>query len=228
MIRKTNRLSLVEQVVQQIEQLIEHKQWAVGEKIPPEAQLMEQFDVSRNTLREAIRSLVHAGLLETKQGSGTTVRSTNALEVAFTRHLERTNVFETLEVRSALEQEGAALAARRRTDDQLSELKEAVDNCVRAAKARDRLKFVQKDLHFHTLVIQAANNSLLLEMYEHMIEALSSSIFDVTMSSETFDYDEEIHNELLTAIEQQDAVRARQSVQQYIALFTKRLKKMNI
>ncbi|OQV39628.1 FadR/GntR family transcriptional regulator, partial [Bacillus velezensis] len=62
-ISKTSRLSLVEQVVAQIESLIQSDKWPVGTRIPPELDLMKQFDVSRNTLREAIRALVHAGLL---------------------------------------------------------------------------------------------------------------------------------------------------------------------
>ncbi|MFD6442861.1 FadR/GntR family transcriptional regulator, partial [Peribacillus sp. NPDC060186] len=52
-ISKTNRLSLVEQVVSQIESLIESGEWEIGNKIPPEMDLIKQFDVSRNTLREA-------------------------------------------------------------------------------------------------------------------------------------------------------------------------------
>ncbi len=65
--KKTSRVSLVEQVVMQIESLIEKGHWEIGDKLPPELELMEEFDVSRNTLREAIRALVHAGLLETRQ-----------------------------------------------------------------------------------------------------------------------------------------------------------------
>ncbi len=91
MILKTNRKSLVEQVAEQIEQLIEQKHWKVGDKLPPEMELIEEFDVSRNTLREAVRALVHAGLLETKQGSGTMVRSTSALDAALKRHVKKIN-----------------------------------------------------------------------------------------------------------------------------------------
>ncbi len=81
-IKKTSRSTLVEQVTEQIEQMIESGQWKVGEKIPPEPELMEQFAVSRNTLREAIRSLVHAGMLETRQGIGTTIKSDTNLGLA--------------------------------------------------------------------------------------------------------------------------------------------------
>src|SRR5699024_11650804 len=89
MIQKINRMSLVEQVAAQIEELNQSERWTIGKKIPPETDLMEQFAVSRNTLREAIRALVHAGLLETKQGSGTIVRSKNILDAALKNHMKK-------------------------------------------------------------------------------------------------------------------------------------------
>lgn len=88
-IQKANRFTLVGQVAEQMEQNIESGQLQVGEKIPTEPKLMEQFDVGRNTLREAIQSLVHAGLLETRQGIGTTVKSDSNLGVALERKIKK-------------------------------------------------------------------------------------------------------------------------------------------
>lgn len=128
MIQKINRLSLVEQVAEQMEQLIEQGQWKVGEKLPPEMELMDKFGVSRNTLREAIRALVHAGLLETKQGSGTLVRSTSVLGAALKRHVKKSTMMETLEVRFALEKQAAKMAAERRTEGDLAKLRRVFRN----------------------------------------------------------------------------------------------------
>src|SRR5699024_12086228 len=87
-INKPKRLSLVEQVTKEIELLIQQKHWKVGQKIPPEKDLIEQFDVSRNTLREAIRAVVHVGLLTTKQGSGTVVTSASTRSEEHTSELQ--------------------------------------------------------------------------------------------------------------------------------------------
>ena len=59
--------------------MIESGKWGVGMRIPAEPELMNELNVSRNTLREAIRALIHAGLLKTKQGDGTYVCSSSAL-----------------------------------------------------------------------------------------------------------------------------------------------------
>src|SRR5699024_11842694 len=122
MLKKANRMSLVEQVISQIENLIESGHWTVGSKLPPEMELMEQFAVSRNTLREAIHALVHARLLETKQGSGTIVRSKNILDAALKNHMKKATLLETVDVRIALEKQAVQLAAQHRTDQDLERL----------------------------------------------------------------------------------------------------------
>lgn len=69
MLEKPKKLTLVEQVADQLQTLIESGQWPVGTRIPPEPELSEALGVSRNTIREAVRAMVHAGLLQTKQGT---------------------------------------------------------------------------------------------------------------------------------------------------------------
>ena len=127
----------MEQVAEQMEQLIEQGQWKVGEKLPPEMELMDKFGVSRNTLREAIRALVHAGLLETKQGSGTLVRSTSVLGAALKRHVKKSTMMETLEVRFALEKQAAKMAAERRTEGDLAKLEASVSETKVASEKED-------------------------------------------------------------------------------------------
>src|SRR5690606_31355336 len=89
---KVGRSSLVDQVAGRMEALIDAGEWPVGERIPTEMELADQFEVSRNTLREAIRALVHAGLLQTRQGSGTYVSSSSVLEAAIRKRVGRADV----------------------------------------------------------------------------------------------------------------------------------------
>ena len=63
-LRSTARTSLVDLVIEQMESLIADGEWPVGTKIPAEPLLVEQLDVGRNTVREAVRALVHTGMLE--------------------------------------------------------------------------------------------------------------------------------------------------------------------
>src|SRR5699024_1581951 len=197
-------LTLVEQVASHMEELIEQEHWKVGEKIPSEKELMEKFDVSRNTLREAIRALVHSGLLQTKQGRGTIVHNNSVLGIAIEREIKKSNLLETLEVRLALEKQAAELAAERRTDTDLIEIEVCLNDCKKAAKKHDLEQFIISDISFHKTIVQASNNQLLIDLYEHMTEALSLFIHDVLTIGDAFTFEQGLHLDLLQAIKNQD------------------------
>lgn len=216
MIHKTNRMSLVEQVASQIEQLIESGHWPVGEKIPPEMELMEKFDVSRNTLREAIRALVHAGLLETKQGSGTIVRSASSLGAALKRHVKKSALLETLDVRLALEKQAAQLAAEHRTKADLKKLETYIQQCRQAAEKNDRDQFIASDTHFHQAIVLASDNQLLIDLYRPMMEIIYSFVQDLMTMDAPFKYEDELHLELLATIRVRDKAAAAKYVEDYM------------
>ncbi|WP_057914712.1 FadR/GntR family transcriptional regulator [Peribacillus muralis] len=222
-ISKTNRLSLVEQVVSQIEALIESGEWKIGNQIPPEMDLIKQFDVSRNTLREAIRSLVYAGLLVTKQGKGTFVRSSSALGIAFQRRIQQSSLLETLDVRHALEREGAQLAALRRDQEDIEKLRSNIEVCRIAAKAKDIKAYEEADIQLHKSIMGCSHNSLLIDLYEHMEDSLHDSIHQIIELSSEANFHLTLHCNLVDAIIEQDVNRASEMVNEYIAQFKKNL-----
>src|SRR3954453_10822369 len=114
-LRSTDRSSLVPQVIEQLRAQISSGEWAVGTRLPPEPDLAAMLGVGRNTLREAVLALVHAGLLERRQGSGTFVIGARELAGAVARRVAGATLAEVIEVRRALEVEAARSAARRRT-----------------------------------------------------------------------------------------------------------------
>jgi DNA-binding FadR family transcriptional regulator len=222
-ISKTNRLSLVEQVVSQIESLIESGEWKIGNQIPPEMDLIQQFDVSRNTLREAVRSLVYAGLLVTKQGKGTFVRSSSALGAAIERRIQQSSILETLEVRHALEREGAQLAALRRNQEDIEQLRFHISACSRAAEAKDIKAYEEADIQLHKSIMVSSHNDLLIDLYEHMEHSLHESIHQIVEMSSDVNFHLNIHCKLVDAIIEQDVNRAIETVNEYIAQFKKSL-----
>src|ERR1700742_1089703 len=117
----TRRTGLVDQVIEQMREAIRTGDWAVDQRIPPEPELVSALGVGRNTVREAVRALSHAGLLDVRQGDGTFVRATSEISGAL-RRLYGTRLREVLEVRRALEAEGARMAALARTEADLADL----------------------------------------------------------------------------------------------------------
>src|SRR5659263_273312 len=109
------RTGLIDITVERLRLQITSGLWPVGGRIPTEPELTAFLGVGRNTVREAVQALVHAGLLARRQGSGTYVLSTSELTVTMGRQIADAHQRDVVEVRRSLEVEAARLAAHRRT-----------------------------------------------------------------------------------------------------------------
>nr|WP_221475071.1 FCD domain-containing protein [Sphaerisporangium rubeum] len=174
--RTAQRASLVDQVIEQLKDQITSGSWQMHAKIPTETVLAEQLGVGRNTVREAVRALTHAGLLECRQGDGTYVRATSELSGAMARRLRAAEHMEILEVRRALEIEAAKLAAVRRTEGDIELIEAALKRRDQAWMAADTDTFVEADLAFHIAVVEATHNRVLIDLYKDFSTALRASI----------------------------------------------------
>jgi DNA-binding FadR family transcriptional regulator len=200
------RTGLVEQVIDQLRATIVSGEWPVGGRIPPEPELAGALDVGRNTVREAVRALAHAGLLEVRQGDGTFVRATTELSGAL-RKLCGTELRDALEVRRVLEVDAARLAAVRRTDEDLDALHAALAERNAAVRDGDVERAAHTDTAFHLTVVRSAHNDLLAELYRGVAEVVARSV--ATTMPADLDKPEEIsHDGLVEAIVAQDVERA--------------------
>ncbi|MFC4807660.1 FadR/GntR family transcriptional regulator [Paenibacillus sp. GCM10023250] len=215
MLNKVTRTSLADQTYAEMERMIESGTWPLGSRIPSETALMEQLGVSRNTLREAVRAMVHVGLLETKQGDGTFVVATSGLNAILQKRIRHSTVLETMEVRHALDRQAAALACRNRTDEDLAELRRCQDLCAAAFRERNLERFVRADWLLHQAVVASAHNALLADIYANLFEEIQMSI----ASSTEFGSDALVgHPGLLRAIEARNDDLAVLEVDAYIAV----------
>ena len=114
-LKKPVRVSLARQVLTAMESMIRSGKWKVGDRIPAEAELARAFSVSHNTIREALQSLIHMGMLEARPGDGTYVMASDRFAVAVSNRLKESELPQILEARLALEKEIARLASVKRT-----------------------------------------------------------------------------------------------------------------
>jgi DNA-binding FadR family transcriptional regulator len=168
------RGSLVDEVIGRLREQISTGAWPVDTRIPPEPELIEALGVGRGTVREAVRALAHAGLLEVRRGDGTYVRARSELSGALRREIETTTHQHVQEVRRAIEVEAARLAARRHTaadleacDLALAARDTAARRGVAAARGDDGWidEWVEADARFHEALVAASGNPLLLDLY---------------------------------------------------------------
>lgn len=169
------RSGLVEQVIDQLRHAVAGQEWRIGDRIPNETVLVEKFGVGRNTVREAVRALAHAGILEVRQGDGTYVRATSEVSGAL-RRLCGEELREVLEVRRALEVEAARLAASRRTPADVAEMRGLLARRDERDSAGDVEAFARIDTEFHLAVVRCARNNTLIELYRGLLEAVTASV----------------------------------------------------
>jgi DNA-binding FadR family transcriptional regulator len=179
--------TLVETVISRLEELITSGEWPIGCRVPPEPELVRALGVSRNTVREAVRALVHAGLLDPRPGDGTYVRADTGLDAALERAARRWSALDALEVRNMLERDAARLAAKRRNELDLGAIEAALRRRAEAGRAgldAGRQAFAEADAAFHRAVVAATHNRVLVELYSHLADPLRASVVEVLRVSD--------------------------------------------
>lgn len=187
--------------------------YPAGALLPNEDLLCQELGVSRSALREAVKVLAGKGLLEPRPRIGTRVRvrdQWNLLDpdilawrcatgpdATFLRHL--------LELREIIEPAAASLAARSRTAEQLAAIADALQ-AMRASTGIDQ--WVQADLDFHTAVLRATNNPLLMPLAAIIGSALESLLGVTARSASDFKRGLPDHQKVWEAIEAGDAQSA--------------------
>ena len=169
------RAGLVDQVIEQLRTSVSSGEWPVGQRIPNETVLVESLGVGRNTVREAVRALAHAGILDVRQGDGTYVRATSEVSGAL-RRLCGAELRDVLQVRRGLEVEGARLAAANRTHADVAELRALLarrDECLQDGRTDE---FARADVEFHLAVVASSHNVMLTELYRGLLEAVAASV----------------------------------------------------
>jgi len=211
MVRRTG---LIDTAVDELRGRIESEQWPVGARIPPEPALVDLLGVGRNTVREAVQSLVHAGLLERRQGSGTFVVSRYELAASMGRQIGDARQRDVVEVRRALEVEAARLAARRRTAADATSLLQRRDDRAAAYHAGDLEAMVATDLDLHRAIVRAAANPVLVTLYENLLDAIGENI-RFNFVTDTHGHD--AHDALVEAVVAGDDGKAAAETTRYLS-----------
>ncbi|MER5971743.1 FCD domain-containing protein [Streptomyces sp. NPDC002055] len=201
---------LVEQATERLRGQITNGEWTVGTKLPGENALAQTLGVGRSTVREALRALAGAGLVQARQGAGVFVIATKPTEDWLTQ-LRRAAVTDVYEVRMLIEVEAAQMAAQRRTDDDLTALNVALARRRDAAKAGDA-EFVDADIALHAAVVAAAHNPVLMALFGEFVPVLRQGLIDLVellnLRTDDPNHGDEGHTLLVEAIERADAEAA--------------------
>jgi DNA-binding FadR family transcriptional regulator len=197
---------------------------APGESLPPEGVLSQHFGVSRTVIRESVKRIEEKGLIKVAQGRGTEVMplgSWNVLDpVVLTALLENDDSIGVLDelaiVRGALEGSMSAATATGRTDEQLAQLRDALDHMRETIT--DYEAFGVADSDFHSLVMAVSGNRLAGNITNILFQrARDTTRFHGAPMDHAFELTLEEHARVLDAIERQDAAAAEAAMRAHIS-----------
>lgn len=208
-------------VASSISREIAHGRLKPGDQLPSEQVLASTFGVSRNVVREAIAKLRSEGRVWSKQGRGAFVaENKDVLVLTIDRDtLRERGAFAGLfELRMILEAQAAALAASRRSPDDLANMRDALETMTSAPYGS--VQWLKADLEFHLAIAQATGNSLMTQFLGFVSERVRESI--LAAGGGKYGSDEMAgatlgeHKAILAAVEIGDAAKAQAAMQRHL------------
>ena len=204
-----------EDISAQIINQIEDGNWKEGEQIKGELELSKLFQVSRGSIREAIKSLQIMGILVAVSGQGTFVAENALQKIKDSRFVDMNN---KLECRYMIEPQAAFVAAKICTEQDIAYLQDCYDTMMAYADADDVKNVNCWGQRFHTYIIEMMKNKVLSAIYKSIEQRLLDERKEFMLGNEKQEllmYHHE-HLEIIDAFRKHDAVLARKIMDQHL------------
>jgi GntR family transcriptional repressor for pyruvate dehydrogenase complex len=218
---------IFEQVVEQICDLILTGVFSPGEKLPSEQELEQQLNVSRSSIREALRILEFEGLVEVRRGSGSFISDYPSLyngriEVAKWLKSRGDTLCEFLQIREYIEGLSCALAAQKANKAINDELLEIHNKLIKVIHSNEGItnnhedNLAALDTQFHLAIGRACGNSLVNELITFVVPAFQHGNKAIIYMGSPLSLMEADHKKILMAIESGDSVEAERAKRNHI------------
>jgi len=210
---------LYEKIVEQIQRRIMDGELKVGDQLPAERELAEQFRVSRTAVREAVRALSEKGFTQVRPGRGTFIINDTSQAVRDSLRMmmkigQAEGTQDLVEVREIFEPEIAALAAARANEEQIVAMQEAV--AVMDASLADAESFIEADLDFHLAIAEASQNMLIPALIDSIVDLLREHRMRIFRTGDGARRGQYHHKRILKAIKRRDPSVARETMRAHL------------
>jgi GntR family transcriptional regulator, transcriptional repressor for pyruvate dehydrogenase complex len=219
------RDSLADSLADQLLQGIIDGRYPTDDPLPPEADIAKEANVSRLTVREAVKTLRAKSIVRVDRGRGTYTNPPDRwtdLEALVRAVSARTPALagvvpeRLIEARRVIETGAAELAATRRTPDDLARLQAHLDEMAAAADNGDVDAFVTADLAFHQTLLDAADNTFIAALLEPLSRLLIQARRQTSEVADIRRHAIEHHRAVLAAVQSGDPERARRTMHDHI------------
>ncbi len=208
------------QIAKAIRDAIVSGQLIVDQRLPSEAELADQFNVSRPTVREALKRLAAQSLIRTQRGAtGGAFVNRLRFEEAYDQQVTTSTLLLSMnsvsfdvacEARYALERACGALAAERRTPDQLATMRAEIHRQSQPGLTDEA--FCASDVTLHRALVDGAGNKVLSYQLAGAVEAMQPLMNMITFTARSRERIVALHTELADALEAMDAARVDQTL----------------
>lgn len=220
--------TVVENVIRQIRNAISSGRFRSGDRLPSEFDLMAELNVSRNSLREAMKILSAIGIVEIRRGDGTyicnEVKSGFIDSIAYSVLLENSSAEELIEFRQTLDEDVLHLAVRKGTQEDIRQLQEYI-NEMRVRFLNGEISAAAKlDYQFHQYLAKCTRNCFLERMVSGVYDLFERSIEKNIRTEELFASADAHHQEMVDCISQKDESRVEEVIERSLSSWRKDIK----
>lgn len=217
--------AVAEEIAQQLLSLIKTKQLNPGDKLPPERELAATLQVSRPSLREALRALSIMNVIEMRQGDGTYVSPLEAEQLVdhldFVLSLDDSTFIQLFEARKIIEVGIVALAAARISDKQIADLEANLERATQSVD--DPESFLKIDLALHETITRAANNPILTRIMASISQLAIASRSRTVAITAVRQKTVTDHRAIVAALKQHDPIAAQKAMLNHLSNVEHRL-----
>ncbi|QPC81328.1 FadR family transcriptional regulator [Phototrophicus methaneseepsis] len=216
--KSVKRGGIVDDIIEIIKQALITDELKPGQRLPSEMELMEQFGVSRNSLREAIKMLDALGVVDVRRGDGTYIASEsssrNLRPLIFAMLLKTNATKDLVELRTLTEVGYCQLAGSNGTEEDFKMIESAATAWEAEAlkEERDYDLLIQLDLQFHQSIIRATHNELVILLADTVEEMFFHTVRDAHTQDEVIRFGVEGHRKIAEVLKTRDSDRIRDVV----------------
>ena len=225
--------SVVEKVIHQLTAAISSGRFKLGERLPSEFELMEELNVSRNSLREAMKILSALGVVEIRRGDGTFICSQIKPSVldsyVYSMMLESSSTEEIVELRQTLDEDVLVLAMRKCTQANIDCLTDYIKQMRYYFSQGELSKAAKADYDFHLYLAGCAHNAFLMRIIQGVYALFEGSIEKNIRTEELFARADQHHQDIVDCLKSKDESKVPDVVKSSLSSWRENVRqKMNI
>ncbi|MDC7247394.1 MAG: FadR/GntR family transcriptional regulator [Sphaerochaetaceae bacterium] len=229
-IQKIKRITLTDQIVNQLQNLIDSKEFEVGEKLPSEGELCNLFGASRSTVREALRVLSATGLVEIRSGVGAFVASPKDTSFQTVQKWfadKEIELEELIELRIAIETLAVKLTIQKADDLSIQLIRDINEEFKAACDVPDNtIHLATLDDSFHSAIVEASGNRLLIKVGKLVSEQMIDFRLRSFSISENVDHAKVAHEKIISAICDRDVAKGMNTMTEHLELTKEDMKQV--